>query len=201
MGRFTGDIRYPMKIDGANIEFLTVDEILELHNDILDETGGEYGILNIGNIEFVVDFLESQMFSIEFHDIFHLAAYLLHGIVSGHPFVDGNKRTGLEAAEVFLRKNGYYLDIALKKESVIEFTLSIAVGDMRIETIREWLYENSRKTKYLLKDGIYDYGVEMEDTERPVKKEKKYDISDETKAIIQECIRRNKDLLKELAKY
>jgi death-on-curing protein len=125
------------------IKYITVDEIVTLHKEILDVTGGDYGILNYGNLEFVVDFIQSQIFTMEITDIFYLGALIARGIISGHPFVDGNKRAGIEATDLFLRKNRYYLEMNLKEG--LEFTFSVAKNEMDIKTISKWLRKHSKK--------------------------------------------------------
>ena len=77
------------------LKFISVNEIIKLHRDILDETGGEYGVLSHGDIEFITDFIKSQIYSMNIKDKFYLSALILRNIISGHPFVDGNKRTGI----------------------------------------------------------------------------------------------------------
>jgi death-on-curing protein len=126
-----------------DIKYITVDEVIKLHKEILNETGGEYGILNKGNLEFIVDFIKSQIFSMKITDIFYIASLIARGIIAGHPFVDGNKRAGIEATDLFLRKNGYYLDM-IPKDGV-EFTISIAKNERNIDFIRYWLKEHSKK--------------------------------------------------------
>jgi death-on-curing protein len=125
------------------IKYITVAELIKLHEKILDETGGEYGVLNYGNLEFIVDFIKSQIFSIKITDIFYLASLIARGIISGHPFVDGNKRAGIEACDLFLRKNGYFLE--MKPEEGVEFTLSVAKSDIDLNDICRWLKQHSRK--------------------------------------------------------
>ena len=56
------------------------------------------------------------------------AAYLSH-IVMNHPFVDGNKRTGLDVATVFLDLNGFVIDEA-ENERLVDVTLTVAEGRM-----------------------------------------------------------------------
>jgi len=129
--------------DRRTIEYLSVDDIIELHRDIIEQTGGEAGILNRGNLEFIVGFVRSQVYTVEIDDIFLLVAMLAKGIISRHPFLDANKRTGIEVADIFLRKNGYYL--TFEPEESVEFTLSVALGEMDIISIHEWFVEHSWK--------------------------------------------------------
>ena len=70
---------------------------MRIHDKIISKSGGEKGLLNYGNLDFAV----SQMKTTE--GLGHKAAVLLFGIIAKHPFVDGNKRTGLISAETFLR--------------------------------------------------------------------------------------------------
>ena len=125
------------------LKFISVNEIIKLHRDILDETGGEYGVLSHGDIEFITDFIKSQIYSMNIKDKFYLSALILRNIISGHPFVDGNKRTGIEATDLFLRKNGYYLEMTVKEG--VEFALSVAKNELNLESIYEWIKSHSKK--------------------------------------------------------
>src|SRR6266702_4481030 len=95
--------------------FLTLDEVLEIHEDQLARYGGMDGILTVHLLEsalaqpqatFVGKYLLADLFEMS-------AAYLFH-LVQNHPFVDGNKRVGAVAAIVFLLTNGQ--DISLSNE-------------------------------------------------------------------------------------
>jgi len=125
------------------IQYISVAELIKLHREILDETGGEYGVLNYSNLEFIVDFIKSQIYSIKITDIFYLASLIARGIISGHPFVDGNKRAGIEACDLFLRKNGYFLE--MKPKEGVDFAFSVAKSEIDLDSIRKWLEQHSRK--------------------------------------------------------
>lgn len=71
------------------------------------------------------------------------AAGLMESLVQDHPFVYGNKRTGLVATGVFLERNGYRL--IANSDQVFEFTMSVARGDTRHQDIARWLQDNSEK--------------------------------------------------------
>ena len=62
--------------------------------------------------------------------IFEKAAALLHSIASNHPLVDGNKRTGWQAAIVFLDINGHPLDENFDEDAAEEFVLAVAQSKM-----------------------------------------------------------------------
>ena len=83
------------------------------------------------------------MFTLEIDDIFSLSAIICRGIISGHPFVDGNKRAGIQATDLFLRKNGYFLEMTV--DEGVRFALSIAQGESNLKTIKEWLELHSKQ--------------------------------------------------------
>ncbi|MFZ2070442.1 MAG: type II toxin-antitoxin system death-on-curing family toxin [Halobacteriota archaeon] len=91
-----------------NYKYLTKENIIRLHKKIIETTGGEKGLLNEGILSFVLDLIRTEkLYSEKIGDLFTRAGILLRGIISGHPFVDGNKRAGFEATDIFLRMNGY----------------------------------------------------------------------------------------------
>jgi death on curing protein len=89
-------------------EFLTIDEVIEMHGIQLERWGGGEGVRDRGLLESAV--LQPQAGSGDeyfYEDIFTMAAVYAHGISQGQPFVDGNKRTGVDAALTFLALNGF----------------------------------------------------------------------------------------------
>lgn len=73
--------------------------------------------------------------------VFELAAAYAYGIVRNHPFLDGNKRTALVCAFVFLELNGYQVT-ASEEEAVVTF-LALAEGDATEEALAAWLKQKS----------------------------------------------------------
>ena len=88
--------------------FLSVDEVLTLHQDQIDEFGGIHGIRDQGLLESAVMTPQASFGGEYLHsDIFEMgAAYAFH-IAENQPFLDGNKRTALSSALVFLKINGF----------------------------------------------------------------------------------------------
>lgn len=88
--------------------FLTLDEVLSLHEDQLRLFGGSEGIRARGALESAVAMPAATFGGTYLHsDIFEMAAAYAFHIAENQPFVDGNKRTGLNAALVFLDLNGW----------------------------------------------------------------------------------------------
>ena len=72
--------------------------------------------------------------------IYDKAAALVHAIISNHPFIDGNKRTGLYLTELLLKRSGYDLDV--EDQELYEKFVLIAGGEFKYEQIREWLWDS-----------------------------------------------------------
>jgi death-on-curing protein len=75
--------------------------------------------------------------------IFWKVAVLMREIISGHPFVDGNKRTGFEVVDTILKARGY--KFAANQDEILEFILELAMRGKDVEEIVKWLKSNTRK--------------------------------------------------------
>jgi death on curing protein len=73
-------------------------------------------------------------------DVAALAASYAYGIARNHPFVDGNKRTALVTAGVFLLENGYEL-VAPEADAVVTI-LALAAGDLTEDALADWIRAN-----------------------------------------------------------
>ena len=103
-------------------------EIIEaLHAEQLELHGGAPGLRDEGMLESALN-RPLQKIQYADPDIFELAAAYLFGIVKNHPFIDGNKRTGYLAADVFLALNGWSVEAG--QEEIISFVLAVASGDI-----------------------------------------------------------------------
>lgn len=116
--------------------FPTVEQVIRMHDDILAATGGEPGILDRGPIEAAIARARWGPFPGE-GDLAERAALLMRGIVSDHPFVDGNKRTAFEVADTFCERNGKPLTVA--QDAIVEFTVRIAQHQPSVASIAAWL--------------------------------------------------------------
>lgn len=86
--------------------FLTLEDLTESHEAQIATYGGMPGIRDLGLLESAIAQPESRFSGQYLHvDLFEMAAAYLYHIVLNHPFLDGNKRVGLEAALVFLEIN------------------------------------------------------------------------------------------------
>lgn len=115
---------------------LTVEKIIEIHDEIIRQFDGAQGILSESTLHFMIFRVN------KFEDIFRRAAIVLHAIGSQHPFVDGNKRTALVVAENVLGKRGYY--IAADEDTIVEFMLDVASYRLEPDAIEHWLKDHAK---------------------------------------------------------
>lgn len=126
--------------------YLSPEQILIIHSFALDETGGLHGVRERDAISSACAIAQQQAFGQELYPtIFDKAATYIRSIIKNHPFVDGNKRTGMLAAGVFLELNGYKLNAG--KGDVYKFALKVAKQKIELPIIAHWLKKNSKKIK------------------------------------------------------
>ena len=87
--------------------FLTLAEVIEIHTDQITRYGGQDGVRDFGLLESALAQPEAS-FAGEWlhHDLYVMAAAYAYHVCQNHPFIDGNKRTALVCALVFLEWNG-----------------------------------------------------------------------------------------------
>lgn len=91
--------------------FLSLAEIIEIHNDQITRYGGNAGIRDLGLLKSAMAIPYASFDGHYLHsDLSEMAGAYLYHIIKNHPFVDGNKRTGAVAALVFLEINSIELN-------------------------------------------------------------------------------------------
>ncbi len=123
------------------MRYLTISEILELHDRLLASSGGAAGIRDLGALESAV----SQPYACFggkhlYPDIVSQAAALCFSLVMNHPFMDGNKRVGHAAMETFLVLNG--LEVSADVNEQERVILNMAAGELSRENFMNWLKEH-----------------------------------------------------------
>ena len=114
--------------------------ILAVHDMQLAEHGGGGGIRDVNLLESALA-LPLNLAAYGEPDAAALAAAYGYGISRNHAFIDGNKRTGFVAAELFLRLNGYQLT-ADDADCVLTM-LAVAAGDVTEDAFADWLRRHS----------------------------------------------------------
>ena len=85
--------------------YLTLEDILAIHHELLQRFGGTAGIRDLNALDSAVGRPQSGYYA----DLIEEAAAYFESLAQNHPFVDGNKRTAITATAVFLKLNGYKL--------------------------------------------------------------------------------------------
>jgi death-on-curing protein len=119
--------------------FITLDDICEINRIWLERYGGRYvaenrNFSNKASLEYILAAIQFPLFGVErFPTLIDKAAALAWWITEGHVFVDGNKRTGMQAAIALLEINGArtYFDM----DFLIETSLAIATGQISVEEL------------------------------------------------------------------
>jgi death-on-curing protein len=122
-------------------DFHSREFVEALHIEQLRLHGGATGIRDNGMLESALARpLQKKAYGEP--DLFDLAAAYLFGIVRNHPFVDGNKRTGLAAADTFLYFNG--LDMEAENEDLIQVVTLVAAGKIDEEGVAAFFSDHTR---------------------------------------------------------
>lgn len=117
---------------------LTVNEIIFLHEKLIQRTGGMSGLRDIGMLESAVyNVIQSFGEQDAYPTPFERAARLAYAIIMNHPFNDGNKRTGILVMLITLRLNN--ISIKYTQDELIVLGLSIADGNKRYKDILAWM--------------------------------------------------------------
>ncbi len=90
-----------------SVLFLSLDEVLEIHRRVIETFGGAGGVRDLGLLESALYRPQSGYYK----DLAAMAAALFESMLMNHPFIDGNKRVAFFATDVFLRLNGWRLDV------------------------------------------------------------------------------------------
>ncbi len=118
--------------------YLTVEQLLALHLVVLEGTGGAAGVRTLSPLESAVAVQTQAVFGRSLYPtIFEKAAAVCHRITTGHPFVDGNKRTSMLAALTLLRVNGQTLNFV--PGEIEDFAVKIATDKLDVPDIAAWL--------------------------------------------------------------
>lgn len=121
---------------------MLLDNILVLHKLSVDDYGGAHGIRDLAMLESAVQ-RPFQTFDRQdlYASVIEKAAAIGESIIINHPFVDGNKRTGLLAIFELLHKGN--LTVNSSKDELYQFVIDISTGEKRFDQIVEWLKQNT----------------------------------------------------------
>ena len=123
------------------MRYLSLLEVLELHETIIASSGGLRGIRDIRALESAINqprltFDQTDLYP----DLISKATALCFSLVMNHPFVDGNKRIGHAAMETFLILNGCEIEATVAEQEQI--ILDLAAGKLTREAFTNWLKDH-----------------------------------------------------------
>ena len=125
------------------MKILTKEQILEFHRELITAHGGTDGIHDEGLLESAMA-TPLQTFDGQplFATVQQRAVRLGYGIISNHPFIDGNKRTGTHAMLVMLALNG--IELEHSQQELTEIILKVADSKADFEELLEWVLSHER---------------------------------------------------------
>ncbi len=122
-------------------EYLTVAEVYRMQHRLIELFGGLHGVRDTGAIEAAVFRPQNGYYD----SVEEEAAALMESLGMNHGFLDGNKRIAFTAADVFLRRNGFYIDVTAEEgHQFIEGSLERQ--EFRFAKILEWIRRHVKST-------------------------------------------------------
>ena len=127
--------------------FLSLDEVLSLHEEQIRLFGGSAGVRETSLLLSAIGNVEATFGEVFLHEtIFEMAAAYLFGICRNHPFVDGNKRTAVAAALTFLDMNAVEVDA--DEDEFYDLVIGVAEGRVSKASIAVFLEDHARGRSY-----------------------------------------------------
>ncbi len=127
--------------------YLTKSQVVKLNLATVEEHGGNFmppsNFLHEENLDYLIETVQSEMFGQELYPtISDKAALYCYNIICNHIFTDGNKRTGLASALIFLNLNNYDLSLEITNTILTDFTIKVASGNSSLEECKAWFNNN-----------------------------------------------------------
>lgn len=126
------------------IKYISIDEVIAIHDNMVATYGGSHGIRDLGLVESAISRPKATFGGEDLYtDIFTKAAALFHSLMFNHAFLDGNKRTTITATARFISLNRYELNAS--KREFVDFPLRVENNHLSLEEIAAWLKKHSKK--------------------------------------------------------
>lgn len=127
--------------------FLSLGEVLAIHEDVIRRYGGSLGVRELSLLESAIAMPQATFGGQYLHDDLAAmsAAYCFH-LVANHPFLDGNKRVGAAAANVFLEINDWLLDV--DEATYADFVLAIASSRADKRDVNNFVKKHAAKKSH-----------------------------------------------------
>jgi len=117
---------------------ISFDMAIQTHEILIQNFGGSSGVRDIGLLKSAIERPFSGFGNEEFYPtVEEKSAALIESILTNHPFIDGNKRTGYVLMRLLLRQNKK--DLKADQSEKYQFVIQIASGDIRFPEILDWI--------------------------------------------------------------
>ncbi len=127
-------------------KYLSAEQILFLHSRVIEETGGTHGVLDLGMMLSALARPRATFEGKELYpDLFTKTAALMDSLVRHHPLVDGNKRSAIAAAGIFLLINHFQL--LVENNEMVRFTMACAQSKLSLDEIAGWFKQYSARVE------------------------------------------------------
>jgi death-on-curing protein len=127
------------------VKYLSLDEVIAIHDSMIEEYGGSHGIRDLGMIQSAIARPQASFGGEDLYPtLFDKAAALFHSLMFNHAFVDGNKRTTISVTARFLAINGFSLEVSQKE--FVDFPLRVENNHLELGDIADWLKKHSVPT-------------------------------------------------------
>lgn len=127
------------------MKYLSPEQVLFIHSRLIDAAGGIHGVRDVGLLQSALSRPKATFEGKDLYpDLFHKAAALMEALARNHAFIDGNKRTAITAAGIFLTMNGFVLKCSSKE--LERFTPAVSTGSVSFEYAVKWFKKYSVKT-------------------------------------------------------
>lgn len=122
---------------------ISQEDVIKIHELLIDQFGGSHGVRDKNSLDSAVNrpfatFDQQELYP----EPIEKATAILESIVTNHPFIDGNKRTGYVLARLLLLKYG--LDIIATQQDKYKMVIAVSKGEWKFEQIKNWLIERCK---------------------------------------------------------
>ena len=126
------------------MRWISKEQILSLHDDILEEFNGKKGIREEALLDSAINAPFQTYGGAELYPgILEKSARLAYGVIRNHPFLDGNKRMGLHLMLIFQELNG--IRLLYGEEEMVNLIVAVAAGEITEEKLCMWLKDHGER--------------------------------------------------------
>jgi death-on-curing protein len=109
------------------INFLDLDELIAIHSHQINTYGGLHGIRDHKLLESAINYPQAMFAQKYLHrDVYRMTAAYMYAITKNHPFLDGNKRTGMAASILFLERNDMVINATIDELFNLAITTAVS---------------------------------------------------------------------------